>query len=114
MRRPTAPTFKDYRSQKTVKNYRDNYHIGQKLGTGAYGEVRKCLHKKAEFTCAINGHLMKEPVRSVHGVVFEQSTIALWLSSRGSVCPITHKPLTADDLKPDADLRTQVRRILVL
>jgi hypothetical protein len=35
----------------------------------------------------------KDPVVSPHGVRFEAATIRLWLSSRGSVCPITQKTL---------------------
>ena len=30
---------------------------------------------KQEFLCAINGHVMKEPVKAPSGLVFEQATI---------------------------------------
>lgn len=55
--------------------------------------------------CAINGHVLKEPVRSPYGQVFERATIELWLATRGSICPITNKPLTLADLQPADDLR---------
>ena len=65
----------------------------------------------AEFLCAINGHVMKAPVRArTSNVVFEKATIELWLSSRGSVCPITGDPLTKDDLTPDDELRNKIKR----
>lgn len=65
----------------------------------------------AEFLCAINGHVMKDPVRvGSSGPVFERSTIELWLSTRGSVCPINGTPLTKDDLLPADDLRTRIKR----
>lgn len=45
-----------------------------------------------EFLCAINGHIMKDPVRaSRSGLVFEKATIQIWLQTRGQVCPITHE-----------------------
>ena len=53
---------------------------------------------------------MKDPVRvGTSGPVFERSTIELWLSTRGSVCPINGTPLTKDDLLPADDLRTRYR-----
>jgi len=62
-----------------------------------------------ELCCAINGHVMKEPVRARDSnLVFERATIRLWLSTRGSVCPITHSPLTENDLAPDVALRSKV------
>lgn len=61
-----------------------------------------------EFACAINGHMMKEPMRSPHGEVFEKSTIELWLSTRGSVCPITGHALTMEDLEEDKNLRSRL------
>jgi U-box domain len=64
----------------------------------------------AEFLCAINSHIMKQPVRSPHGHVFERSTILLWLETRGRVCPLTGKPLIADELVTDEELRSRIMR----
>ena len=63
-----------------------------------------------ELRCAINGHLMRDPVRSKNGTVYERSTIELWLRTRGSVCPITNEPLTREELTPDPELRTAIMR----
>lgn len=64
-----------------------------------------------EFVCAINGHILKDPVRSkISGVVFEKQTIELWLDTRGAICPITNEPLTISDLEPDDDLRSKIKR----
>jgi hypothetical protein len=61
-----------------------------------------------EFLCAINGHVMKEPVKArTTGLVFECATIELWLSTRGAVCPITNTQLLRTDLTPDDDLRNR-------
>ncbi|GMH54787.1 hypothetical protein TrVE_jg303 [Triparma verrucosa] len=63
-----------------------------------------------EFGCSINGHLMKEPVRTPGGVVFERETIELWLKTRGSVCPISGVPLTVDELEADENLMAEITR----
>ena len=41
------------------------------------------------------------------GTVYEKATIELWLSTRGSICPITHEALTKEDLVEDKDLRNR-------
>lgn len=63
-----------------------------------------------EFTCEINGHLLKQPMRTPSGHVFEYATIKLWLETRGSICPLTGKELTMKDLTPDDELRTRIMR----
>lgn len=63
--------------------------------------------------CAINGHLMRDPVRArgkPHAPAFERETIELWLETRGSVCPITGSPLEKIDLAADAALRNEIVR----
>jgi hypothetical protein len=62
----------------------------------------------AEMRCAINGHVMTDPVRTPQGMVFERGTIELWLKTRGQVCPLTHEPLTLGDLVPAQDLRLRI------
>jgi len=64
-----------------------------------------------EFLCAINGHVMKEPVKATtSGVTFEKATIEVWLATRGSICPITNEPLDQSDLKEDDELRSRIMR----
>eukprot|EP01062_Namystynia_karyoxenos_P011390 TRINITY_DN14070_c0_g1_i1.p1 TRINITY_DN14070_c0_g1~~TRINITY_DN14070_c0_g1_i1.p1 ORF type:complete len:625 (+),score=249.77 TRINITY_DN14070_c0_g1_i1:106-1980(+) len=58
----------------------------------------------ADFRCALNGHLMKCPVKSPYGHHFEKETIEKWLSTAGSTCPFTGKPLTIKDLEDDHEL----------
>jgi len=61
-----------------------------------------------EFLCAINGHVMKDPVRAhTSGLVFERATIELWLATRGCVCPITNAHLDPGALEPDEELRSR-------
>jgi hypothetical protein len=64
-----------------------------------------------EFLCAINGHVMKEPMRCAStGLVFETATILLWLRSNGQVCPISHGPMDKQDLEADDALRSKIKR----
>jgi len=83
---------------------------------GAKASAPALMHSSAdpnvpkELTCAINGHLMKDPVRSPYGHAFERSTIELWLKMQGSVCPITQQALTAEDLVSDEDLQMRIMR----
>jgi hypothetical protein len=62
----------------------------------------------SEFCCAINGHIMKEPVKTPGGLVFERSTIEVWLESRGSVCPISGNSLSKEDLVDEEELRYKI------
>jgi hypothetical protein len=57
---------------------------------------------------------MKEPVKARStGLVFEQSTIELWLATRGSVCPISNTQLEKSDLVPDDELRNRYAFVFV-
>ena len=80
------------------------------LSAPSSGTADKGGDAPRELRCAINGHLMRDPVRSKNGTVYERSTIELWLRTRGSVCPITNEPLTREELTPDPELRTAIMR----
>jgi hypothetical protein len=67
----------------------------------------------SNFMCALNGHMMKVPVTSPYGHNFEKETIEQWLRQRGSVCPITGKPLTAADLQPNKELQNQIMQLVI-
>ena len=82
-------------------------------GTSAQPKQFVCVDDgiPLEYKCAINGHVMKEPVRCASsGLVFERATIELWLDTRGSVCPITNRPLDRADLEPAGDLKNRIKR----
>ena len=61
-----------------------------------------------KFACALNGHTMKTPVQSPYGHNFEKETIEEWIKTQGSVCPITGKPLSLSDLKPNKQLQGEI------
>ena len=61
--------------------------------------------------CAINGHILREPVRSRQTQrVYERATIDLWLSTHGHVCPVGGKALVPGDLYLDERLRDRILR----
>eukprot|EP01063_Lacrimia_lanifica_P015948 TRINITY_DN22598_c0_g1_i1.p1 TRINITY_DN22598_c0_g1~~TRINITY_DN22598_c0_g1_i1.p1 ORF type:complete len:624 (+),score=249.32 TRINITY_DN22598_c0_g1_i1:86-1957(+) len=62
----------------------------------------------ARFRCSLNGHLMKDPMRSPHGHVFERDSIMKWIDHSGSTCPITGKLLQLKDLTPDKELSFEI------
>lgn len=61
-----------------------------------------------ELRCAIDGKLMAVPLASPHGHVFEHETLVRWLSSCGSICPITGKPLREEDCEPAVEIQQKV------
>jgi hypothetical protein len=64
-----------------------------------------------EFKCAINGHIMRQPVRSPDGaLVFEKATLEQWHLAHGSVCPITGAPLDIASLEVDAKLSDEIAK----
>jgi len=87
----------------------------------------------AEFCCAVNGSLIKQPVRarcvalrrasfhyivdvhdclsqvqSKYGHSFDRSCILKWLQQHANTCPITSQPLTPADLSPDVELEKRI------
>ena len=38
---------------KKKEKFRDNYQIGSQMGVGAFGEVRKCQHKRIKAIRAV-------------------------------------------------------------
>lgn len=67
----------------------------------------------SQFVCALNGHTMKNPVVSPYGHTFEKDTIEQWLKQQGSVCPLTGKPLSIADLKPNKAVQSEIMKMVV-
>ena len=62
-----------------------------------------------EFLCAINQHIMRRPLRSPHGHVYEAETILAWLKEHGHVCPMSGAPLSSEDLVSDDELKRGIQ-----
>lgn len=46
-------SFNDYRGFKKVKDINENYKLGDVLGKGTFGVVKRADHTKAKFVCAV-------------------------------------------------------------
>ncbi|KAF4325116.1 hypothetical protein BBO99_00000513 [Phytophthora kernoviae] len=61
-----------------------------------------------EFKCAVSLKLMKKPLRSPFGQVFERQVIEAWFRDFGNRCPLTGQPLTLQELVSDDKLREEI------
>ncbi|KAF4700559.1 hypothetical protein FOZ63_012853, partial [Perkinsus olseni] len=48
--------------------------------------------------CALTGCLMRDPVKTPQGVLYERSAITDWLTSGNSTCPVSGQELAVSDL----------------
>ncbi|KAH8054918.1 hypothetical protein JL721_10335 [Aureococcus anophagefferens] len=61
-----------------------------------------------EFLCAISRRVLKEPLASPYGHVFEAKVIRAWFAKNGSICPLTGQPLVESELKIHDALKTKI------
>ncbi|KPA80397.1 putative mitochondrial U-box domain protein [Leptomonas pyrrhocoris] len=66
-----------------------------------------------DLLCALTGRVMKNPVSSPYGQTYEREAIMTWLEQNGSVCPITGKPLTAAQLRPNEAVASKMLQQMV-
>ncbi|KAK1928796.1 Homeobox protein Wariai [Phytophthora citrophthora] len=62
-----------------------------------------------EFKCAVSLKLLKAPMRSPYGHVFESQVIEAWFRDFGNRCPLTGEPLSFQQLVSDEKLREEIR-----
>ncbi|KAF4750196.1 hypothetical protein FOZ62_024594 [Perkinsus olseni] len=53
---------------------------------------------EATMYCALTGCLMRDPVKTPQGVLYERSAITDWLTSGNSTCPVSGQGLAVSDL----------------
>ncbi|KAH9125949.1 hypothetical protein AeMF1_003529 [Aphanomyces euteiches] len=61
-----------------------------------------------ELQCAITQKLLREPMQSPYGHVFEKSVIEKWIENYGHRCPITGEPLALSQLVPAVQLQDEI------
>ena len=66
-----------------------------------------------EFCCALNAHIMRLPMRTPSGLVFEAETIEAWLTENAkersrTICPVSGAPLQLSELHVDYDLKKRI------
>lgn len=60
-----------------------------------------------DFICPISLEIMDEPVKTIHGQIFDRSSIEEWLANKNE-CPITRKYMTKNDFSIDTKLKYEV------
>lgn len=62
-----------------------------------------------EYMCPITNDVMRDPVIDSEGHTYERAAIVQWLQTNPR-SPITRKPMTVQDLKPNRALAEAIRR----
>ncbi|DAZ96418.1 TPA: hypothetical protein N0F65_012499 [Lagenidium giganteum] len=87
----------------------NNDEDGKKKKHKRRGKKRDKGNIPPEFKCAISLKLMKDPMRSPYGQVFDRAAIEAWFRDFGNRCPLTGEPLTMTQLVPDEKLKEEIR-----
>lgn len=61
------------------------------------------------FKCSVSLKLLKDPLRSPFGHVFERRVIEAWFRDFGNRCPLTGEPLTMQQLQSDTNLKAEIK-----
>jgi len=61
-----------------------------------------------EYLCELTQNLLRDPVRTPYGHVFEKKIIAAWFKTHGSICPLTGQPLAPNELRLDDELKNKI------
>ncbi len=62
-----------------------------------------------KFLCPITGELIRDPVIAIDGHTYEKSALLMWLE-RNPSSPITRKPMTKDDFRPNYHLLSEIQK----
>lgn len=65
------------------------------------------------FTCPITQELIKDPVTSKYGHLFEKAAIYEWIAKNHS-CPMTNKPLEVTDLFENFAVKAAIQQFIQL
>lgn len=125
---PAAPAPVPTSSQRGLLGelpmFKNNASKDDKLSIDAAAKPAKKKEKTGKMSrvldansntcfCALTGNVMKNPVTSPYGHTFEKEDILRWLEENGSICPITGKSLSPEQLKPNAAVASLVMQRVV-
>ncbi|KAF4694508.1 hypothetical protein FOZ63_019932, partial [Perkinsus olseni] len=66
---------------------------------------------EATMYCALTGCLMRDPVKTPQGVLYERSAITDWLTSGNSTCPVSGQELAVSDLSAAPEVLDATHRL---
>ncbi|CAN6246182.1 unnamed protein product [Urochloa humidicola] len=61
------------------------------------------------FLCPISLDMMRDPVTAPTGITYDRSSVEGWLERGHSTCPVTGRPLRAEDLIPNHATRRMIQ-----
>ena len=61
-----------------------------------------------QFICPITLEILKHPLMTRSGLVFERSAILDWLENGNNTCPLTREPMRLSDLITHRPLKSQI------
>lgn len=113
----TAPAQQEKKKKKKVAvEHAGAVELGQQISLkhqSSVSVVNNASSVPKEFLCALSGNTMKNPVYSPYGHTFDRETIDMWIRQQGSVCPITGKPLSMEQLQPHKQLQQQIMQAVI-
>jgi hypothetical protein len=63
----------------------------------------------SNFLCPISLEMMKDPVTALTGITYDRDSVEGWLQRGHSTCPVTARPLRAEDLIPNHATRRMIQ-----
>ncbi|KAF8729518.1 hypothetical protein HU200_017457 [Digitaria exilis] len=61
------------------------------------------------FLCPISLEMMRDPVTAPTGITYDRASVEAWLDRGHATCPVTSRPLRADDLIPNHATRRMIQ-----
>jgi hypothetical protein len=63
----------------------------------------------SNFLCPISLEMMRDPVTAPTGITYDRDSVEGWLERGHSTCPVTARPLRAEDLVPNHATRRMIQ-----
>mmetsp|Transcript_517 Transcript_517/g.564 ORF Transcript_517/g.564 Transcript_517/m.564 type:complete len:101 (-) Transcript_517:30-332(-) len=63
------------------------------------------------FLCPITQQIMKDPVMTKYGHLYERTAIEAWID-KNNACPMTSKPLTREDIFPAYAVKNAIQEYI--
>ncbi|KAG5188776.1 ankyrin repeat-containing domain protein [Tribonema minus] len=107
-----AEAKKSHSSSSNSAQHHSTAQQQRRSSTGSSVEARTAaalaVDAPPNFKCNLSRRLMRDPVRTPYGNVYDRAMIAMWLQQQGSIDPLTGQPLVEAELKEDGELKSAI------